>query len=52
MSDKVVPFRRRRPTEVPLEFYWKITRSWHPQLRELMFPEYFKLDKQERRAPK
>ena len=43
-ADNVIPFRKRQPppSEVELEMYKRMTRDWHPQLRELMFPEHFK----------
>jgi hypothetical protein len=45
MSDqKVVPFRKRRPSLTELEVYRHITRNWHPEMRQTMFPEHFKLD--------
>jgi hypothetical protein len=43
MSDKkVVPFRKRPPSEAELEMYRRITREWNPALRQLMFPDHFK----------
>ena len=45
MSDKkVVPFRKRPPSEAELEMYRRITRNWHPDMRRLMLPEHFKRD--------
>jgi hypothetical protein len=45
MSDRVViPFRKPAPSEAELEAYRQMTRSWHPELRRLMFPEHFELD--------
>ena len=49
MSDSnVIPFRKRPPTEVELEMYERMTRNWHPELKEFMFPEHFK-QQQERK---
>ena len=48
-KDNVIPFRRRPPSELELQYYRQMTRSWHPQIRERMFPEHFKHDKLERR---
>jgi len=46
MSDnKVVPFRKRPPSEAELEVYRRITRNWHPAVRHLMLPEHFKRDR-------
>jgi hypothetical protein len=49
MSDeKVIPFRPR-PRVIPegeLEAVRHATRNWHPQLRELMFPEHAKLERE------
>lgn len=43
MSDgKVVPFRRRAPSEGELEAYRRMTRGWSPELKQMMFPEYFR----------
>jgi hypothetical protein len=45
MSDrKVIPFRKRPPSEIELEVYRQITRGWRPEMRQLMFPEHFKHD--------
>ena len=41
---KVIPFRKRRPSEAQLQVYRHMTRSWHPEMRQLLLPEYFKLD--------
>lgn len=53
MSDtNVIPFRRRscaESREVGREMYERMTRSWHPEIKELMFPEQFKQE-QERRS--
>ena len=47
MSDnKVVPFRRRPPSQGELEAYARMTRHWSPSLRQMMFPEYFKREEQ------
>lgn len=37
---KIIPFRRRPPSEAELEVYRRITRNWHPELRRMMFPEH------------
>lgn len=43
MSDaKVIPFRKRPPSEAELEAYRRVTRNWHPDMRRLVFPEHFK----------
>ena len=45
MSERVVvPFRQRPPSEAEFEAYRQMTRDWHPDLRQLMFPEHFKLE--------
>ena len=45
MSDrKVVPFRKRAPSPAEIAIYRQITRSWHPEMRQLMLPEHFRLD--------
>jgi hypothetical protein len=41
-DDKVIPFRKRPPSEAELETYRRVTRNWHPEMRRLMFPEHFK----------
>ncbi len=43
-DNKVVPFRKRPPSEAELEVYRRITRNWHPEMRRLMLPEHFKRD--------
>jgi hypothetical protein len=49
MSDEevVIPFRPRPRTiaEGELDAVRQMTRNWHPELRELMFPEHAKLDR-------
>jgi hypothetical protein len=43
MSDrKVIPFRKRPPSQAELEAYMRMTRNWHPEMRRLVFPELFK----------
>ena len=50
MSDSnVIPFRKRPPSEMELESYQRMTRNWHPDLKQLMFPEHFRLE-QDRKA--
>jgi len=52
MSDStVIPFRKRPPSEQELEMYRKMTRNWHPEMRQLMFPEHFKHDRQKHEVP-
>jgi hypothetical protein len=41
-DSKVVPFRRRPPSQAQLEAYQLMTRHWSPTLRQMMFPEYFR----------
>jgi hypothetical protein len=46
MSDrKVIPFRKRPPSQTELEVYRQITRGWLPEMRQFMFPEHFKHDR-------
>ncbi len=43
MSDnKVVPFRRRAPSQAELEAYQRMTLYFRPTLRQMMFPEHFR----------
>jgi hypothetical protein len=52
MSDSnIIPFRKRPPSEQELEMYRKMTRNWHPEMRQLMFPEHFKHDRQKHEVP-
>ena len=51
-ENNVIPFRKRPPSPVELENFRKMTRSWHPQVRQLVFPELFELDQRERRDGK
>jgi hypothetical protein len=37
---KVIPFRRRPPSQGELEAYRWITRRWSPALKDLMVPQY------------
>lgn len=41
---KVIPFRRRPPSEAELDAYRRMTRNWTPEMRRLLFPEYFQED--------
>jgi hypothetical protein len=41
-SSNVIPFRKRPPSDIEVEVYERMTRNWHPELREMMFPEHFK----------
>jgi hypothetical protein len=43
-DDNVIPFRKRRPSKNELEVYRHVTRNWHPQMRELVFPEHSRHD--------
>lgn len=49
MSDEqvVIQFRPRPRviSEGELDAFRQMTRNWHPQLRELMFPDHAKLDR-------
>ena len=40
--DNVIPFRKRPPSQGELEAYRRLTRNWSRELRQMMFPEYFK----------
>ena len=46
-EDNVSPFRPRPPSDTELEAYRTMTRSWHPQMRQLMFPKHFEHDQPE-----
>lgn len=48
-ESNVIPFRRRPPTPVEIEYYRMMTRSWHPAVRQQVFPEHFELDQRDRR---
>lgn len=48
-DDNVILFRKRPPSEVEIEHYRMVTRNWHPQMRQMMFPEHFKHDTLEER---
>jgi hypothetical protein len=41
---KVIPFRKPPPSKGELSVYRLMTRNWHPEMRQLIFPEHFKLD--------
>jgi len=52
-DNKVVPFRRRPPSQAELEVYQRMTRHWSPTLRQMMFPELFRREQdKERRSPR
>jgi hypothetical protein len=48
-DDKVIPFRKRPPSETELEVYRMMTRAWAPALRQLMFPEHFRREQETER---
>ena len=45
-DDKIIPFRKRPPSENELEIFRKMTRNWHPDMRKLMFPEHVRHDEE------
>jgi len=47
-DDNVIPFRPRPPSDTELAVYKQMTRSWHPQMRQLMFPKYAEHDQPEK----
>jgi hypothetical protein len=52
-DNKVVPFRRRPPSQAELEVYQRMTRHWSPTLRQMMFPELFGREQDsQRRSPR
>jgi hypothetical protein len=51
-EDKVIPFRKRPPSETELEVYRHITRNWNPAMRQIMFPEHFKHEQKKGRRPR
>ena len=53
MSDSqsnVIPFRKRPPSEIEVEMYQRMTRNWHPELKQLMFPELYKREQEGHRG--
>jgi len=53
MSDaKIIPFRKRPPSKPQLDIYRMMTRSWSAQMKQLMFPDYFRSEqaKDERKS--
>ena len=48
-DDVVVPFRKRPPSDHELDVFRLATKSWHPSLRELLFPEHAKRDAERER---
>ena len=43
-EDNVIQFRPRPPSDTELESYRRMTRNWHPQMRQLLFPKYAEHD--------
>lgn len=41
-QNNVIPFRKRPPSDIEVETYERMTRNWHPELKQMMFPEHFK----------
>jgi hypothetical protein len=50
-DNKVIPFRKRAPSPTELEAYQRMTRHWSPTLRQLMFPEYFRREREKEPSP-
>ena len=49
-DDKVIPFRKRPPSEAELEVYRRMTQQWSSALRQLMFPEHFRREEETERC--
>jgi hypothetical protein len=49
-SSNVIPFRKRRPSDGEMAAYRMFTRNWSPELRQLMFPDYFREESEPRQA--
>jgi len=49
-ESNVIPFRKRRASDGEMAAYRMFTRNWSPELRQLMFPDYFREEKQSRPA--
>jgi hypothetical protein len=45
-DDNVIPFRKRPPSKTELEVYRQMTRNWSPALKEMFFPEHFRLEQE------
>jgi len=43
-QSNVIPFRKRPPSEIELEVYLRITRHWNAALKQMMFPEHYRLE--------
>ena len=43
-KDNVIPFRPRPPSQGELDAYRTMTRNWHPQMRQLLFPKHLEHD--------
>ncbi len=44
-KDNVIPFRPRPPSDGELDAYRTMTRNWHPQMRQLLFPQHVEHDR-------
>jgi hypothetical protein len=41
MSDsKVIPFRKRPPSQPALDVFRRMTQNWSPEMQRLLFPEH------------
>jgi hypothetical protein len=49
-DDKVIPFRKRPPSEAEIERYRLMTRGWHPNVRQLIAPQHFERDESRKRG--
>jgi hypothetical protein len=46
-ADNVIPFRKRPPSTAELDAYRQMTRHWSEEMKQLMFPEHFRLEHQQ-----
>jgi hypothetical protein len=48
-DDKIIPFRKRPPSQAELETYRHITRGWTAEMKKMMFPQYY--EHEQRQGP-
>jgi hypothetical protein len=51
-NQKIIPFRKRAPSQAELDAYRRVTHNWSPTLRQLLFPEYFTHERDPKRGSK
>lgn len=47
-NDNVIPFRKRPPSDKEMDVYRQVTRHWSEASKQLLLPEHFSIESNER----